>query len=196
MSLEHKNVVRNNDEYFCTACGKSWDATDRDPPVCDPVARTAAPYNGGYLAPFVPDAPTTEQQVAALRYERPRDAGKTTELERRKEETYRVRVMGLPTTPDTWPTPEWDAMEAHLVFDVEYPEKAMLVYARSANDAVTYVKMVTGCFGTLSHSRCRAMDGMSRGVTTYIEANPANRKRASKSGRVEVLSLLEWRHGA
>lgn len=57
MSLEHKNVVRNNDEYFCTACGKSWDATDRDPPACDPVARANAPYNSGYLTPFVPDEP-------------------------------------------------------------------------------------------------------------------------------------------
>lgn len=35
MSLNHKSVVRNNDEYFCTACGKSWDATDRDPPACE-----------------------------------------------------------------------------------------------------------------------------------------------------------------
>lgn len=86
MSLDHKNVIRNNDEYFCTACGKSWDAADRDPPQCGPVARATAPYNGGYLAPFVPDAPTDAQQVAALRYERPRDAGKTTERMRRMTE--------------------------------------------------------------------------------------------------------------
>lgn len=51
MTLEHKNVVRCNDEYFCTACGKSWDVTDREPPACEPQFATESPYNGGFIPP-------------------------------------------------------------------------------------------------------------------------------------------------
>lgn len=52
MSLDHKNVVRNNDEFFCTVCGKSWESTDRDPPACEPQFATEPPYNGGFIPPF------------------------------------------------------------------------------------------------------------------------------------------------
>jgi len=43
MSLDHKDVVRCNDEYVCTACGKSWDVSDREPPECDAVRHQGAP---------------------------------------------------------------------------------------------------------------------------------------------------------
>lgn len=44
MSLEHKDVVRMNDEYFCTACGKSWAVDDKDPPFCGTgLARGVSP---------------------------------------------------------------------------------------------------------------------------------------------------------
>lgn len=50
MTLEHKNVVRCNDEYVCTACGKSWDISDSEPPACEPQF-----YSGGVLTDKHPD---------------------------------------------------------------------------------------------------------------------------------------------
>jgi hypothetical protein len=34
MSLQHKNIVRMQEEYLCTFCGKSWDVNDAEPPAC------------------------------------------------------------------------------------------------------------------------------------------------------------------
>lgn len=61
MTLEHKDVIRCNDEYVCTACGKSWDVADREPPECDAVRHQSAfVRNVQNLA-----TPPNEQQVAA-----------------------------------------------------------------------------------------------------------------------------------
>lgn len=49
MSLEHKNVIRMQDEYLCTHCGKSWDTGDVEPPACsvDPVSPTGRVMSSG-----------------------------------------------------------------------------------------------------------------------------------------------------
>lgn len=46
MSLQHKNIVRMQEEYLCTFCGKSWDVNDAEPPACtDDQIEMGAPRN-------------------------------------------------------------------------------------------------------------------------------------------------------
>lgn len=171
MSLNHKSVVRNNDEYFCTACGKSWDATDRDPPTCDPHFRENAPYNGGYLTPFVPETPADPNRL----------------LERMLVEN----ANAAPLTRADFAT-----VTAWLVSEIGDERRAMLVYAADRHSAQEYSVAVTGRTATMEVRRLGAMDKHGWGRSSYVELNPALLKKASKAAGREVVSLITWRRQA
>ena len=203
MSLEHKNVVRNNDEYFCTSCGKSWDATDREPPECDAVRHQSS---------FVQlqNIPRAAEPV----FMHARSVGKTMT----KEQALKLAEEN-PCHARLWPTPEdpnrllermlveqanaqpltradFATVTAWLVSEIGDERRAMLVYAADRHSAQTYAVAVTGRTATMEVRRLGAMDKYGYGRSSYVEMNPSLLKKASKAAGREVVSLITWRRPA
>lgn len=209
MSLDHKNVVRNNDEYFCTACGKSWEASDRDPPQCVEPSHFAT---GGYVREM-PDE-LGEHMVFLT----PRSVGKSMTFEQaqkcaeewRKNNPEVTRLWQTPTDPNrllermlverasTQPLTRDDfaTVTAWLVSEVDDHRRAMLVYAPDRHTAQQYAVAVTGRTATMEVRRLGAMDNHGWGRSAYVELNPALLKKASNAAGREVVSLITWRREA
>lgn len=169
MSLDHKNVVRNNDEFFCTSCGKSWDATDREPPVCDAVRHQSAPI----------------RNIQNLPWPTPEDPNRL--LERMLVEQANVKPL---TRAD------FASVTAWLVNEIGDERRAMLVYAADRHTAQQYAVAVTGRTATMEVRRLGAMDKHGFGSASYAELNPSLIKKASKAAGREVVSLITWRRQA
>ena len=175
MSLDHKNVVRNNDEYFCTACGKSWEASDRDPPQCVVPSHFAS---GGYVT-------QPPEETGGQLWPTPTDPNRL--LERMLVE----RASTKPLTRDDFAT-----VTAWLVSEVDDHRRAMLVYAPDRHTAQQYAVAVTGRTATMEVRRLGAMDNHGWGRSAYVELNPALLKKASNAAGREVVSLITWRREA
>lgn len=208
MSLNHKSVVRNNDEYFCTACGKSWDATDRDPPACDAVRHQSAPVKS------IQNLPRTGVFSIAT------SVGKTM-TEEQAAQYADEWLKNNPGIAQYWPTPtpadpnrllermlvehanaapltraDFATVTAWLVSEIGDERRAMLVYAADRHSAQEYSVAVTGRTATMEVRRLGAMDKHGWGRSAYVELNPALLKKASKAAGREVVSLITWRRQA
>lgn len=208
MSLDHKNVVRNNDEFICTACGKSWDATDREPPPCNAVRHQSAPVksiqnlprNGTFLIARSVGKTMTEEQAAQYADEwRKNNPGITqywptptpTDPNRLMERMLVEHANSAPLTRADFAT-----VTAWLVSEIGDERRAMLVYAADRHTAQTYAVAVTGRTATMEVRRLGAMDKHGYGRSAYVELNPALLKKASKAAGREVVSLITWRRQA
>lgn len=192
MSLDHKNVVRNNDEYFCTSCGKSWDATDREPPACDAVRHQSAPIRSIQNLPrletggYVKEMPKGETLVnIATHWPTPTDPNRLLE---------RMLVEQANTKPLT--RADFATVSAWLVSEIGDDRRSMLVYAPDRHTAQQYAVAVTGRPATMEVRRLGAMDKHGYGRTSYVEMSPALLKKASKAAGREVVSLITWRREA
>lgn len=195
MSLEHKHVVRNNDVYLCTDCGKFWDSTDQDPPACEPGNATATLRN----------RQATEAEIVA------RAAGLGFLLAKRTKrysasETMLVAQMNSKgclrqadfgrleaaavSAVDGWPTPSATVC-AWLVIDPN-TQRALLIYAADKHSARDYAARITD-LAEVEVRRVGAMDKYARGMSAYSELNPDTLRAASKTSRMRVMSVLEWR---
>lgn len=183
MSLDHKNVVRNNDEYFCSDCGKSWEATDRDPPACDPIHQVLGldPNAGASYSAY---AEVMKQQIVTP-WPTPTDPNRLLE---------RMLVEQASAEPLT--RADFATVSAWLVSEVDDSRRAMLVYAADRHSAQQYAVAVTGRTATMEVRRLGAMDKHGYGRTTYVELNPSLLKKASKAAGREVVSLITWRRQA
>lgn len=216
MSLDHKNVVRNNDEFICTACGKSWDATDRDPPECDAVRHRSEPIKNIQNLPWE-KVKTNLQRI---------DPDHLTNLLTNNGQSMTVQGDGTLKRVDPtvniashWPTPsdpnrlmermlvehanalpltraDFATVTAWLVSEIGDERRAMLVYAADRHTAQTYAVAVTGRTATMEVRRLGAMDKHGYGRSAYVELNPALLKKASKAAGREVVSLITWRRQA
>lgn len=180
MSLEHKDVVRMNDEYFCTACGKSWAVDDKDPPECDAVRHQSAPVRN------IQNLPRAAEPV----FMHARSVGKTMTKEQaiKLSEEYR---KSNPHIARYWPTPLAAILQAFVVND-ETMQRAMLVYAPDKNSARRYVEAMTKR-ADLEIRRIGAMDQYARGLSSYCEANPLTLRIAKNTSRLNVVSPASWR---
>lgn len=191
MSLNHKNVVRNNDEFICTACGKSWDATDREPPPCDAVRHQSAPIKSIQNLPrtigprSMGKSPSDVTVNIASHWPTPSDPNRL--MERMLVE----HANSLPLTRADFAT-----VTAWLVSEIGDERRAMLVYAADRHTAQTYAVAVTGRTATMEVRRLGAMDKHGYGRSAYVELNPALLKKASKAAGREVVSLITWRRQA
>lgn len=186
MSLNHKNVVRNNDEFICTACGKSWDATDREPPPCDAVRHQSAPVKSIQNLPRGIGKPQSDVTVnITSHWPTPSDPNRL--MERMLVE----HANALPLTRADFAT-----VTAWLVSEIGDERRAMLVYAADRHTAQTYAVAVTGLTATMEVRRLGAMDKHGYGRSAYVELNPALLKKASKAAGREVVSLITWRRQA
>lgn len=190
MSLDHKNVVRNNDEYFCTACGKSWEASDRNPPECSTGNTVTVLINGG-------KAMTMAQASDRLTEWRKNNPDITafwqtqTDPNRLLERILVEQASAKPLTRDDFAT-----VTAWLVSEVDDHRRAMLVYAPDRHAAQQYAVAVTGRTATMEVRRLGAMDNHGWGRSAYVELNPALLKKASNAAGREVVSLITWRREA
>lgn len=206
MSLNHKNVVRNNDEFICTACGKSWDATDREPPPCNVVRHQSAPVKS------IQNLPRNGTFMIA------RGVGKTMSVEQaekyaeewRKNNPRIAQYWVTPTDPNRLlermlveqanATPltraDFATVTAWLVSEIGDERRAMLVYAADRHTAQAYAVAVTGRTATMEVRRLGAMDKHGYGRSAYVELNPMLLKKASKAAGREVVSLITWRRQA
>lgn len=208
MSLDHKNVVRNNDEFICTACGKSWDATDREPPPCNAVRHQSAPVksiqnlprNGTFMIARGVGKTMTEEQAAQYAEEWRKNNPRITQYwptptpsdpNRLMERMLVEHANALPLTRADFAT-----VTAWLVSEIGDERRAMLVYAADRHTAQTYAVAVTGRTATMEVRRLGAMDKHGYGRSAYVELNPALLKKASKAAGREVVSLITWRRQA
>lgn len=170
MSLEHKHVVRNNDVYLCTDCGKFWDSTDQDPPACEPGNAAAKRENRSVGAAM--DA----SQMNSKGCLRQADFG-------------RMEAAAI-SAVDGWPTPS-NTVCAWLVIDPN-TQRALLIYAADKHSARDYAARITD-LAEVEVRRIGAMDKYARGMSAYSELNPDTLRAASKTSRMRVMSVLEWR---
>lgn len=204
MSLEHKNVVRNNDEFVCMTCGKSWEATDVDPPSCV----TISPRSMG-KSPVMPES--VQSMVTVLV-----NSGKTMTMDESDGmlKSFRAAHPGI---AKVWPTPidPYRALERHLVEqastepltradfatvtawlvdEIGNDKYCLLVYAADRNAAQKYAVAVTGRTATMEVRRLQGMDKHGFGRSAYTELNPRLLTKATKMVRKEVVPLFTWRH--
>lgn len=205
MSLDHKNVVRNNDEYFCTDCGKSWEATDRDPPECSTGNTVTVLTNGGKTM-------TMEEANNRLKEWREQNPQISSVWSSISPQCQQVSKKGWPTPTDPnrllermlveqanaepLTRADFATVSAWLVSEVDDTRRAMLVYAADRHSAQQYAVAVTGRTATMEVRRLGAMDKHGYGRTTYVELNPSLLKKASKAAGREVVSLITWRRQA
>lgn len=196
MSLNHKNVVRNNDEYFCTVCGRSWEATDRDPPECvvTPQVGKTVTIDGvetvlgltpGAIRAMASAAPYSAARLAMEAIHAwPTPADPFRELERMMV----ARGNSRPITPA-----DFNIVVAWIVSDLSDDGRALLVYAPDRHSAQQYAAAVTGRPATVQVERLGGMDKYGKGMATYSELNPRLLIKATKTARREVVSLIQWR---
>lgn len=216
MSLEHKNIIRVNDEFLCKDCGKSWDVTDRDVPECSgkavfestPTGRIRPSSTSMALAAMAAASPMTIAQATEQRdkWRRQNSAlidqlqskGVLTNADFSKLEercvAAAVEGSGMESFfSSPWPSPLPPTVQAYLAYDVEDKETAMLIYAESQHQAHQYAIAVTRLPATIEVRRLQGMDASGIGRTPYVDANPRNLQKASKMARRKVINLLQWR---
>lgn len=206
MSLEHKNIIRVNDEFLCKDCGKSWDVTDRDVPECSgkavfestPTGRIRPSSTSMALAAMAAASPMTIAQATEQRDEwrHQNNALTNTDFSKLEERCVAAAVEGSGMEAffsAPWPSPLPPTVQAYLAYDVEDKETAMLIYAESQHQAHQYAIAVTRLPATIEVRRLQGMDASGIGRTPYVDANPRNLQKASKMARRKVINLLQWR---
>lgn len=200
MSLEHKNIIRVNDEFLCKDCGKSWDVTDRDVPECSgkavfestPTGRIRPSSTSMALAAMAAASPMTIAQAT----EQSKGVLTDADFSKLEERCVAAAVEGSGMEAffcAPWPSPLPPTVQAYLAYDVEDKETAMLVYAESQHQAHQYAIAVTRLPATIEVRRLQGMDASGIGRTPYVDANPRNLQKASKMARRKVINLLQWR---
>lgn len=200
MSLEHKNIIRVNDEFLCKDCGKSWDVTDRDVPECSgkavfestPTGRIRPSRTSMALAAMAAASPMTIAQATE------QSKGVLTNADFSKLEERCVAAAAEGSGMEAffsapWPSPLPPTVQAYLAYDVEDKDTAMLIYAESQHQAHQYAIAVTRLPATIEVRRLQGMDASGIGRTPYVDANPRNLQKASKMARRKVINLLQWR---
>lgn len=200
MSLEHKNIIRVNDEFLCKDCGKSWDVTDRDVPECSgkavfestPTGRIRPSSTSMALAAMAAASPMTIAQAT----EQSKGVLINADFSKLEERCVAAAVEGRGMEAffsAPWPSPLPPTVQAYLAYDVEDKDTAMLVYAESQHQAHQYAIAVTRLPATIEVRRLQGMDTSGIGRTPYVDANPRNLQKASKMARRKVINLLQWR---
>lgn len=200
MSLEHKNIIRVNDEFLCKDCGKSWDVTDRDVPECSgkavfestPTGRIRPSRTSMALAAMAAASPMTIAQAT----EQSKGVLIDADFSKLEERCVAAAVEGSGMESffsAPWPSPLPPTVQAYLAYDVEDKETAMLIYAESQHQAHQYAIAVTRLPATIEVRRLQGMDASGIGRTPYVDANPRNLQKASKMARRKVINLLQWR---
>lgn len=169
MSLDHKSVVRMQDEYLCTYCGKSWDINDAEPPACladNEVKGTGVPA----YDPPRQESPTGRVVSSGTQ----RYAGNPQNIPRRTTDS--VRTMEAVRERLTYPYP---VPPRAVAFALYFGQHATIIYANS-------MSMALGFFGrTMGHTltpwqldrigidRFTSMDEYCTGRVPRVEMNPA-----------------------
>lgn len=179
MSLDHKNVVRMNDQFQCTHCGKSWDITDADPPNCTEVVQTArkttaspalgAPYGENALWP----TPSLEERFAEMARSYERGA-----LQQADFQNLRCPLV------------------AWLVTKQDEPARGIIVYAADRAGAVAHVESYATkqqhAAVPVNARRLGAMDDGCVGTAIYTEMSPARLRKATKAARISVMTIFAF----
>ncbi|HGE7051752.1 TPA: hypothetical protein ACGCAJ_004745 [Serratia marcescens] len=179
MSLEHKSVVRMQDEYLCTYCGKSWDINDAEPPACladNEVSGTGIPVYDPPRRDLTADSPTGRVMSSGTQ----RYRGNPQNIPRHTDDSKRI-VMTIRDAllPDgTWVTFSEEDPARAVAYAIHYNGYATIIYANS-------LSMALGFFGrTMGHTltpaqldrigidRFSAMDEYCTGRFPRVEMNP------------------------
>lgn len=176
MSLDHKSVVRMQDEYLCTYCGKSWDINDAEPPACladNEVKGTGIP---AYDPPRLESPTGRVTSPDAQRF-----PGNLQNIPRHTADAKRIVTTIRDTVlPDgTWMTYTEGHVSQAVAFAIYYGPHATIIYANSLSMALDFFCRTMGHTLTSAQlhrigiDRFTAMDEYCTGRVPRVEMNPA-----------------------